>query len=156
MGRLYLPFMRHETYMSNKELLDYYLAQCAVGKYNCLTPAQSAQIRGYHRERWTRLQQMDFEGKLMANRVYRTARVVIGDHGPYMEFSEADLVCELETAKGQEYRTRPPYSDNVKYLWLTPKGGNLKVYKQLKTVGYAPYQVGCYYVCPFELMEFLK
>ena len=38
------------------------------------------------------------------------------------------------------------YKDRVKYDWLTIKGMDIKVYHQKRTVNYADYKVGKYYV----------
>ncbi|MBO5969959.1 MAG: hypothetical protein J6S14_15835 [Clostridia bacterium] len=80
-------------------------------------------------------------------------RVVIGDYGAFVEFSvpaEPDLFI---TQPGQEYREKPPYRDNVKYLWLTvDDDSGIKIYKQLRGVTYADYKPGKYYVSVHEVL----
>jgi hypothetical protein len=72
-------------------------------------------------------------------------RIVIGAHGPYIEFSAEHFRRSIIMTKGQEWRLNKKY--NVKYLHMNPVGyEELKVYKQLKTVVYADYKVGMYYV----------
>ena len=78
-------------------------------------------------------------------------RIVVGDYGAFVEFSEIqrarDFVCE----KGQEYRLESRYG-NAKYLWLTVKdGSNIKIYHQRETVDYADYIPGKYYVSVHEV-----
>lgn len=81
-------------------------------------------------------------------------RVVIGDYGAFIEFSKEQAVEEkLHCKKGQEYRyldTR--FIGHVKYLWLTAKDdSDTKIYLQKKTVDYADYRPGFYYVSPYEV-----
>lgn len=78
-------------------------------------------------------------------------RIVIGDYGAFIEFSEP--ATELIIAPGQEYRVDDPkYSKNVKYIWLTAQdNSHIKVYKQRRTVSYADYKPGKYYVSVHEV-----
>lgn len=81
-------------------------------------------------------------------------RVVIGDYGAFIEFSPAQAVTNaFKIKEGQEYRVYDPkYSSNVKYIWLTTKDRcDIKIYQQLKTVVYADYKAGMYYVSPYEV-----
>jgi len=73
-------------------------------------------------------------------------RVVIGAHGPYIEFEEDQCLIHLKTKEGQEWREQETgYSP--KYLWLYPEGfTEIKVYRQLHPVEYASYVVGKLYV----------
>lgn len=87
-------------------------------------------------------------GQLFASS-YR--RVVIGGQGPYIEFRREDIVTDLQTTPGQEYRGKGQYSF-CKYFWLCPVGHpEVKVYHQRGTVNYADYKVGYYYVSPSQL-----
>ena len=71
-------------------------------------------------------------------------RIVCGAHGPYFEFSLDQCVLPLEIKSGQEWRLN--YS-NVKYIWLNPKSfPEVKIYYQKKSVKYADYKPGFYYV----------
>ena len=81
-------------------------------------------------------------------------RIVIGDYGAFIEISESQIVKEnIELQKGQEYRyTDARYRRNAKYYWLTAKDGSgVKIYLQKKTVSYASYQVGWFYVSQFAV-----
>lgn len=70
-------------------------------------------------------------------------RVVIGAHGPYIEFNESQCLIPLVTKEGQEWREE----SSPKYIWLYPEGfPEIKVYKQVRPVKYASYVVGKMYV----------
>lgn len=82
-------------------------------------------------------------------------RIVIGDYGAFIEFTEEQAEKNnYKIKKGQEYRIYDPkYSSNVKYNWLTAKDeSNIKIYQQKKTVTYADYKAGMFYVSPFEIL----
>jgi len=75
-------------------------------------------------------------------------RVVIGDHGAYVEFTTEQIVS---SALKPKFCANPRHS--VKYLWYVPKDGSeAKVYHQQDTVPYADYRVGCWYISPRELL----
>lgn len=72
-------------------------------------------------------------------------RVVTGGHGPYIEFTEEDLLFKPVTKKGQEWRTEPKYA-HCKYEWLTHPELDIKIYKQKHKVKYADYVPGMFYI----------
>ena len=73
------------------------------------------------------------------------SRVVIGSHGPYIEFDESDCLIPLRVKEGEEWRQASEGSR--KYYWLYPAGfPDIKVYHQVRTVDYASYVIGKYYV----------
>lgn len=77
-------------------------------------------------------------------------RVVVGDYGAFIEFTNP--ATKLIVEKGQEYRQQPRYVNNVKYDWLTVQDfSHIKIYYQKRTVKYADYKVGKYYVSPYEV-----
>lgn len=81
-------------------------------------------------------------------------RIVVGDYGAFIEFSEEQAaVCNFMIKPGQEFRaTQEQYLAREKYIWLTTQNGSFpKIYKQLRTVPYADYLPGMYYVSPFEV-----
>lgn len=81
-------------------------------------------------------------------------RIVIGDYGAFVEFtSEQAVKSNMIVQPGQEYRiTDPRFSERVKYFWYTAKDDSgVKIYFQQKTVTYADYLPGMYYVSPYEL-----
>lgn len=80
-------------------------------------------------------------------------RIVIGDYGAFVEISPEQIVQEnLIVKKGQEFRLHAPqYKDRVKYHWLTTNDkSDCKIYFQQKTVSYADYLPGMYYISPYE------
>ena len=82
-------------------------------------------------------------------------RIVIGDYGAFVEIPEA-MICQenIMCKKGQEYREKDEKYKNVKYLWYTGKNtADCKIYLQKKTVDYADYVPGMYYVSPYELFR---
>lgn len=75
-------------------------------------------------------------------------RVVVGDYGAFIEFSEAQAVRE-----NLGYRFGQPGRGAQKYQWLvTLDDLKTKVYEQLGTVSYADYKVGYYYVDPADVV----
>ena len=80
-------------------------------------------------------------------------RIVIGDYGAFLEFTPEQICGPLRVQPGQEYRINDPqFSDRVKYHWLTANDlSGVKVYFQQKTVSYADYIPGMYYISPYEL-----
>lgn len=81
-------------------------------------------------------------------------RIVIGDYGAFVEFTP-DKANERAfiIAPGQEYRINDPrFSKNIKYEWWTvnDKSG-VKIYKQKRSVTYAAYIPGRYYVSVHEV-----
>ena len=74
-------------------------------------------------------------------------RVVIGDYGPYMEFSKYQIVL-----KNIERRWSGEPSRLVKYIWMQTKdSAKTKIYWQRGVVPYADYKVGMYYASPLEI-----
>lgn len=81
-------------------------------------------------------------------------RIVIGDYGAFIEISPDDIVFEnIKVKKGQEFRINDPqFSDRVKYHWLTANdNSDCKIYFQQRSVDYADYKPGFYYVSPYEV-----
>lgn len=85
----------------------------------------------------------------------RYRRIVVGDYGAFVEFNDCDMKgCPCFIVKpGQEYRIQDPkYSKNVKYWWLTAiDDSGIKIYEQRRTVDYADYIPGMYYVSVHEV-----
>lgn len=80
--------------------------------------------------------------------------IVIGDYGAFIEFDKEQAIKEnIKVKKGQEYRINDPnYNKNVKYYWLTAKDdSDVKIYYQRRTVSYADYIPGMFYVSPYEV-----
>jgi hypothetical protein len=82
-------------------------------------------------------------------------RIVIGDYGAFIEIDKCQIIKNNICIKhGQEYRFYDEnYKYNVKYLWLTTiDNSDCKIYFQLKTVSYADYKIGCYYISPYDVI----
>lgn len=81
-------------------------------------------------------------------------RIVIGDYGAYIEFSKHHLITpgNIVVPKSQSFRLTPEFRNNVKYLWLTDVTcRSTKIYLQQRTVSYADYVPGKFYIAPSEL-----
>jgi hypothetical protein len=79
-------------------------------------------------------------------------RIVHGERGDYVEFEKEHIVQNLKYKFG--FKNSPPPED-IYYLWLYPQSDkNTKVYYQLRTVKYADYKIGKYYVSPYLLKDF--
>lgn len=78
------------------------------------------------------------------------SRVVIGERGPYVEFYDTQIILKnIHIPREQLYRL----SDlRVYYVEFRSNDiSNVKVYYQLKTVAYADYRLGMFYISPFDL-----
>lgn len=79
-------------------------------------------------------------------------RVVIGDRGPYIEFDDfmvASSVHNFMIPSNQAYRITNALCYYVEYR--TADESYVKIYKQKKLVKYADYQIGFWYISPFDL-----
>lgn len=76
-------------------------------------------------------------------------RVVIGDRGPYIEFSDDQIVKQnIFIPAHQQYRLTADY---VYYHEYRTNEDDVKLYYQRKTVNYADYKIGFWYISPFAL-----
>lgn len=77
-------------------------------------------------------------------------RVVIGERGPYVEFAHHQLKMDRFFIPDDcKYRLT---NRNVYYYeYRTIDESYVKLYYQLKTVRYADYRVGLYYISPSDL-----
>lgn len=83
-------------------------------------------------------------------------RCVIGDYGAFIEIADDDIIKDnIIIKEGEEYRLNEKrYSDHVKYIWYCPeKGYPTKIYFQKKTVNYADYKIGYWYISPYECSD---
>lgn len=80
-------------------------------------------------------------------------RIVTGDYGAFIEFSQEHIASKFIIKKGQEYRVNDDrYKNNVKYIWLTiDDKSDIKIYFQKKKVSYADYKPKKYYVSVHEV-----
>lgn len=82
-------------------------------------------------------------------------RIVIGKRGPYVECNSSQIEMNIiEVLENQRWRF---YSNRAFYLeYRTTDDACVKLYKQLKEVDYADYQIGYWYISPFDLWHFKK
>lgn len=81
-------------------------------------------------------------------------RIVVGDYGAFVEFSDEAVASDYIIQPGQEYRvTDDRYKNNVKYVWLTTRDiSGVKIYHQKRRVKYADYKPDKYYVSVHEVL----
>ena len=84
------------------------------------------------------------------NALKKAVRIVVGAHGPYVEFDKDDAEFEMHIPENQTWRLDPKYS-NLKYHHYEPIGRTEKIYLQKGLVKYADYQVGKYYIDFYQL-----
>jgi len=77
-------------------------------------------------------------------------RVVIGQRGPYVEFSKDEIqLNNLYIPKNQLYRLSDP---KVYYIEFRTTGtSSVKVYYQMRSVAYADYRIEYFYISPDDL-----
>lgn len=89
------------------------------------------------------------DGTLFANGYNR---IVHGGRGDYVEFEKEHILLPLISKFGNNI-----LKDNldIYYWWLYPEGHpDTKVYLQKKTVKYADYKIGKFYVSPYLFKNF--
>jgi hypothetical protein len=81
-------------------------------------------------------------------------RVVLGKRGPYVEFTEAQIIISaFHIPEEEQYRLTNGVSFYVEYR--SNDAANVKLYFQKRGVSYADYKIGLYYISPFDLfMEY--
>jgi len=94
-----------------------------------------------------------FETKTGVHVATGYTRVGIGQRGPYIEFLPGHLIWDsLQMPDEEKYRLEHPWKEKVFYVeWRTKDQSNVKVYDQKRTVEYADYKVGLFYISPFDL-----
>lgn len=76
-------------------------------------------------------------------------RIVLGGRGPYVEFSDEQVVqSNFIVPEDQKWRFT---SSNSYYNEYRTIQDNVKIYHQKKTVDYADYKIGMWYISPFDL-----
>lgn len=93
------------------------------------------------------------ELRLLNNTLFANSfkRVVHGERGDYVEFERDQIIPNLISKFNNDLNESVDYY----YFWLYPETDyNVKVYLQLKTVKYADYKVGLYYVSPTAFLNF--
>lgn len=90
------------------------------------------------------------DGTLFANGY---ERVVHGGRGDYVELLKTNIEVHLVSKFGHIL----PFeitNEDFYYYWLVPVGREEKIYWQCKTVSYADYKIGYYYISPKLLLKF--
>lgn len=82
-------------------------------------------------------------------------RIVYGGRGNYIELNRDQIKVKLVSKFNQPIPTTVPNDEPFFYYWLIPEGRKEKVYWQVKTVNYADYRIGYYYIDP-KLVVFNK
>lgn len=126
-------------------------------KYSTLPAQMSKDARKFYIKMFTKVASAygmfaleTFEGTRICEHY---TRVVVGDYGAYFEICPSLMTDMIVIKEGQEYRLDPKY-DKVKYEWYTIEdGSDIKIYKQLRTVKYADYVPGMYYVSVFDVIQ---
>jgi len=80
-------------------------------------------------------------------------RVVHGGRGAYVELKKEQIIVSLKS----HFNTKVPEEITPElfyYHWLEPEGRTEKIYWQIRTVKYADYKIGYYYVSPTLLLPF--
>lgn len=81
----------------------------------------------------------------------RYQRIVIGQRGPYIEFTKNQIVdTQLYIPRGQLYRLSDP---KVYYIEFRTIEGDVKVYYQMRSVAYADYLINHFYISPYDLYK---
>lgn len=81
-------------------------------------------------------------------------RVVHGGRGDYIELTREQIKLPL-LSRFANKNWETTNSEDIYYYWLFTVGfPDVKIYKQCKTVKYADYKVGYYYISPNELLNF--
>ena len=79
-------------------------------------------------------------------------RLVVGGRGAYLEFTKEQLVAaNLHMPENQEWRISSCKQGRAYYLEYRSNTDNVKIYYQRKTVNYADYRIGLFYIDPNEL-----
>jgi hypothetical protein len=78
-------------------------------------------------------------------------RIVHGGRGDYIEIEKEDIIMSnLTIPRDEEWRIN---DDKCYYIWYQTKDG-VKVYYQKRTVNYADYKLGYFYVSPRSCKDF--
>ena len=78
-------------------------------------------------------------------------RVVIGQRGPYVEFTKNQIIDQLlYIPKNQLYRLSDP---KVYYIEFRTIENDVKVYYQMRSVAYADYLINHFYISPLDLYK---
>ncbi len=80
-------------------------------------------------------------------------RIVHGDRGKYIELNKSQILIQLKSKFNQQLPDKVS-NEQFFYYWLMPIDRTEKIYWQIKTVNYADYKPGLYYISPSLLQSF--
>lgn len=85
----------------------------------------------------------------------QSTRIVHGGRGSYMEIADDDIIkSNLMVPVYEQWRQDEYWQSRIYYEWWVPRfGPQIKLYYQKKTVSYADYIVGYWYVDPKLVAE---
>ena len=148
-----------------REMIEIINEECSFNfinpdNYKKLAPEMSKQVRAIYK-RYTDMLDLDPAKPLYTHNGIKIAesfeRLVIGDYGAYIEYnlSQVPAGMRYSVEPGQEYRKLPGWRDRVKYIWYTVPDSvpHVKIYWQLRPVGYADYKRKKFYISPFEILQ---
>ena len=92
------------------------------------------------------------DGEIFANSY---ERVVHGGRGDYVELKKEQILVNLKSHFNHELPDEVDLLSDFYYYWLEPVGRTEKIYWQIKTVKYADYKIGYYYISPELLQPFI-
>ena len=78
-------------------------------------------------------------------------RIVYGARGPYMEFDPKHIIDKnIHIPRGQLFRLTDP---RIYYIEFRSSDTSLiKIYYQMRSVAYADYKIGMFYISPLDLV----
>lgn len=154
-----LPVRFNPHYYVDKMMMN----STVTGHYNTLDETESKLIREYfEKEYFDKFgfgtnEDIDIyidDNKKLCSKI---ERVVVGDHGPYIEFKPESLLVKTECVPGKEFKHDERYVNSIKYFDENPVGySGVLLYNQQKPVTYADYKAGMYYVSPYDLYSVKK
>ena len=83
-------------------------------------------------------------------------RVVHGGRGKYVELTKVQIIVNVKSIFNIQVPDEIDVCQPFYYYWLIPEGRTDKIYWQIKTVSYADYKVGYYYISPSLLLPFTE
>lgn len=156
--------MDKPTWLIEPEVIvwDKFWTNVAQNNYNSLNAKESELLRSvYYRQLCLAAPEYKSTGRLelpvrfLDGNAFLSSynRMVIGNHGPYIEFAETDIM-QFVVMKVIHETWRPAF-DKAKYVWMTPVIDGIpqevKVYHQRWPVKYADYVKDRLYVSPYQL-----
>lgn len=159
LNNVFLPRRFDPLYVVDKMMGNSKVA----GNYNTLDEKESEFIRNYFtnefKNKFGFSHESDFDVYLDKDIKLCSSieRVVIGNHGAYIEFTPESILVKTECMKGREFKHDDKYKYSIKYFDENPVGyPNVLLYNQQKTVKYADYKAGMYYVSPYDVYSLVE